>query len=311
MSASPGGADGLDDLRPLLLRIAQGLDEDLSLGALARAAGCSPFHFHRRFVQAFGETPRRHVERVRLERAAYLVAVTREPLVDIGLAVGFRSHETFSRAFQRRFGRSPRDYRQVARRQQADRAERNRGFRGEGCTLSEVRFVNLRPTCLIALHRVGPYGSFVLPPFSSGDEWWARLAGWAARRGIATQPVAWGFYPSDPGMTPPAQQRSEVCLPVSQPVEGEDDIRCVRFEGGPHAVIEHLGPYETVDQAYRGCADGVRRSGRYDFLEGPPLQVFRAWNIGGDRRLHHCEVCFPVRRRPWAQETSRTTAASA
>lgn len=296
MSGSPGGAEALGDLRPLLLAIEQGLDEDLSLEALALRAGCSPFHFHRRFVQAVGETPRRHVERVRLERAAYLVAVTRELLVDIGLAVGFRSHETFSRAFQRRFGRAPREYRRIAREQQAARAERNRAFRGDGCTLSEVRFVNLRPTWLLALHRIGPYGGFLLPPFSLGDGWWGRLAAWAAERGVATQPVAWGFYPSDPGLTPPAQQRSEVCLPIGGPVAGDGEVRCIRFEGGLHAVIEHLGPYETVDQAYRGCADGVRRSGRHQFGDGPPLQVFRSWNIGGDPRLHHCEVCFPVRR---------------
>lgn len=296
MSGSPGAAETLD-LRPLLLAIEQGLDGDLSLETLARRAGCSPFHFHRRFVQAVGETPRRHVERVRLERAAYLVAVTRESLVDIGLAVGFRNHETFSRAFQRRFGRAPREYRRVAREQQAQRAVRNRAFRGDGCTLSEVRFVSLRPTWLLSLHRIGPYGSFVLPPFAPGDDGWARLAAWAAERAIATQPVAWGFYPSDPGVTPPAQQRSEVCLPIGREVDGEGDVRCVRFEGGPYAVMEHLGPYETLDQAYRGCADGVRRSARYHFGDGPPLQVFRAWNIGGDPHLHHCEVCFPVRRR--------------
>ena len=33
------------------------------------------------------------------------------------------------------------------------------------------------------------------------------------------------------------------------------------------------------------------------FRDGPPLQVFRAWGIGGDPELNHSEVCFPIRRR--------------
>jgi len=294
VSGSPSAAE---DFRALLLRIEQEPDADLSLEALAGAAGCSPFQFHRRFLRAVGETPRRHVERVRLERAAYLVAVTEDPIVDIGLAVGFHSHETFSRAFHRRFGRPPRDYRRAAQQQQNARAERNRAFRGDGCSLSEVRFTVLRPTWLLAVHRIGPYGAFRMPPFGEQDDGWRPLADWAAARGIVTQGVAWGFYPSDPGLTPPDQQRSEVCLPIGQEVGGDERVRCVRFEGGPYAVIGHLGPYETMDQAYRGCADGIRRSSQYVFAEGAPLQIFRAAAIGEDPDLNHCEICFPVRRR--------------
>jgi AraC family transcriptional regulator len=38
-------------------RIAGGLDEALDLEACARAAGLSPFHFHRVFRGMVGETP--------------------------------------------------------------------------------------------------------------------------------------------------------------------------------------------------------------------------------------------------------------
>jgi transcriptional regulator GlxA family with amidase domain len=128
-----------DDLAALLLRVEAALDDDLTLASMAREAGYSPFHFHRRFAARLGETPAKHVARMRLERAAYLVAVTDAPLTDIGLAVGFQNHETFARAFRRRFGRAPSQYRRDAYAALAERKERTRDFRGDGCRLSEVR----------------------------------------------------------------------------------------------------------------------------------------------------------------------------
>lgn len=287
-----------DDLAALLLQVEEGLDGQLRLKALAREAGYSPFHFHRLFSRRLGETPAKYVERRRLDRAAYLVVVTEASLIDIGLAVGFGSAETFSRAFRRRFGAPPRDYRRMARVSLKARADANAGFRGAGCELSEVRFVSLKPASLIAIRRVGPYGEGHLPPFAPHDRYWNVLEAWARERGVSYQREAWGFFPDDPNLTPPERLQSDLCLPVDEAeVAGEGEIRPLSFEGGAYAVIEHLGPYATVDQAYRGCADGIRRSGKYVFREGAPLQVFRKWSIDGDPDLNLSEVAFPVARR--------------
>jgi hypothetical protein len=46
------------------------LQEPIQLKDMATAACLSPFHFHRAFKRAFGETPHRYFTRHRLERAA-------------------------------------------------------------------------------------------------------------------------------------------------------------------------------------------------------------------------------------------------
>lgn len=283
-----------EDLAALLLQVEAGLDGAITLGSLAAEAGYSPFHFHRLFSSQLGETPAGYVHRMRLERAAYLVAVTEAPLIDIGLAVGFGAAETFSRAFRRRFGMAPRAYRKAARANLKARAEVNRDFRGDGCQLSEVRFVTLKPTVLISLRRVGPYGQDHLPPFAPHDRYWGGLEDWAKARGVAYVREAWGFFPDNPYVTPPERLRADICLPVAGDVEVDGPVRRLAFEGGAYAVIQHLGPYETIAQAYTGCADGIRRSTRYVFREGPPQQVFRRWEIDGDPEMNHSEVAFPV-----------------
>ena len=171
----------IQDVIPLLIDVQSNLDRDISLETLARQYGYSPFHFHRFFSHAVGETPKQHVDRLRLERAAYKLAITSETVLEIALSVGFKNHETFSRAFKRTFGCTPFDYRRACRAAQQERLERQRGFRGDGCSLSDVRFVTLPAATFLAVRRYGAYADCVTP-FVEADTYWNDLARWAKLR---------------------------------------------------------------------------------------------------------------------------------
>jgi AraC family transcriptional regulator len=287
----------LDTIAPLLIGVQTHPERDVSLTSLAREWGYSPSHFHRLFTQTVGETPKAHVERVRLERAAFRVAVENSPFLDIALAVGFRNHETFTRAFKRQFGVTPTAYRHAARRAQNERLERMRTFRGDGCTLSETTFLTLKPMILLALRRIGPYADYSnLPPFYEGDGFFTRIAAYADRRGLAYRRVPISIPYDDPTMTPPHLQHLDACLPLVRSADGEGDITRLEFAGGLYGAIEHRGPYETLDQGYRTLADGIRRSGHFSFRAGPPVQIFREWSADGDRAANLTEIYFPVQR---------------
>jgi AraC family transcriptional regulator len=90
------------------------LDGDLSLDALGRRMGRSSFNVQRAFRKLVGETPKQYTQRLRLERAAARLAATGEPVLGIALSAGFANHETFTRAFRRRFACSPSQYRAFA-----------------------------------------------------------------------------------------------------------------------------------------------------------------------------------------------------
>jgi transcriptional regulator GlxA family with amidase domain len=101
----------LQELQPVLKFAAKHPEADLSLRALAHAARLSPFHLHRMFSAAAGETPKQYTLRLRLDRAASMLLTSRDTVLDIALACGFQSHEVFSRAFRRRFGMNLAAYR--------------------------------------------------------------------------------------------------------------------------------------------------------------------------------------------------------
>ncbi|MEO8360863.1 MAG: AraC family transcriptional regulator [Vicinamibacteria bacterium] len=87
------------------------LDETVRLPELARRSNLSPFHLHRHFRKAFGETPQAYRTRQRLERAAIALQAGEAPVTNIALDAGFSSLGSFSALFKRRFGRSPIQYR--------------------------------------------------------------------------------------------------------------------------------------------------------------------------------------------------------
>lgn len=85
-----------------------------SISELAQEVRLSPTHLRRLFQQETG----RHLSHVLLERklmnAAHLLASTDMPVKEIAYAVGYGHHSSFVRAFERGFGRAPKDYRDSA-----------------------------------------------------------------------------------------------------------------------------------------------------------------------------------------------------
>lgn len=77
---------------------------------MASAAGLSPRHLHRVFVDAVGSTPARWLEGVRLDAACRHILQGRSITRSAQLS-GFGSDETLRRAFARQLGTTPSEYR--------------------------------------------------------------------------------------------------------------------------------------------------------------------------------------------------------
>lgn len=78
---------------------------------LAEVAGLSARHFSRLFTAEVGESPARFVDRIRVESARRELETSPAGLPVIARRCGFGSAETMRRAFQRRLGVAPDDYR--------------------------------------------------------------------------------------------------------------------------------------------------------------------------------------------------------
>jgi transcriptional regulator GlxA family with amidase domain len=96
----------------LQLWILDHLDRDLSVPRLAEAAGMSERHLSRRFKAETGASPADYVERVRVEEARHRLETGSAQLKDLARQCGFADEQTLRRAFRRRLGVLPSDYRE-------------------------------------------------------------------------------------------------------------------------------------------------------------------------------------------------------
>lgn len=87
------------------------LSEPLRVSDLAAHCGLGIRRFHQLFDEAFGTTPHRYLQRLRLDTALALLCDPRQTLAEVALTVGFADQSTFTHAFTRRFGLAPGQWR--------------------------------------------------------------------------------------------------------------------------------------------------------------------------------------------------------
>jgi transcriptional regulator GlxA family with amidase domain len=98
-------------LRELQGWIADHLDEDLRVETLAARSAMSTRNFARAFRRETGMTPAAYVEVARVEAARQRLERSTEPVEQIAARTGFGTPETMRRAFARRVGVPPAEYR--------------------------------------------------------------------------------------------------------------------------------------------------------------------------------------------------------
>jgi len=91
--------------------IEEHLGEDIAPGDVARHAGISQWHFQRIFKSLTNETLKMYIRSRRFAVALELLEQADLPLIQIALASGFDTQESFTRAFKKAFDVTPGAYR--------------------------------------------------------------------------------------------------------------------------------------------------------------------------------------------------------
>lgn len=245
------------------LYIQENLDGDLSLESLAEVAQTSPYHFHRVFKGQTGETLAEYVRRVRLEQSSILVKHTDRAIVDIAFTAGYGTHEAYTRAFVRRFGISPSQFREGV----IPKMNYQKGNKTMSTTTYDVRIVDLEPLNVAGLRHVGPYQN-AGPTFQ-------RLCQWAGMNGLFNaEAKLLGICHDDPNVTDESKIRFDCCITVGESFQADGDILKQTLEGGRYAVLRHTGPYTELAPTYDWFFS-VWLSGSGEQLRDlPPFEIY-------------------------------------
>ena len=280
----------IERLLPALVHAQTHLEDDLSLDALAGKAFLSPHHFHRTFKRVLGETTRQYVERIRLERAAFLLGLQTDSILGVGIDVGYPRPETFSRAFKRHFGQTPRQYRAMwqTRLRTAPPGTR-KGLEEHGeASLGATRIRRVGAMHVAFIRHVGPYEA--VPPSLFNE-----LITWGRDE---PQPLLLGLGHDSPAITPVDKLRFDACLRVSKPFRADGRIGCQEIPGGILATTQHVGPYSTLTAAWGEVFGRVMALKGYRTPGLPVLEIYDATELNPDYRLNQTELCM------WLESTT-------
>lgn len=250
------------DLLQLLHDLRARLSGDVSLEALAVRAGWSPFHLHRAFRQVTGETPKQYTQRLRLERAAVSLVTSSDSVLRIAVNEGFASHEVFTRAFRRHFGRTPAGYRAAALKGAGagTRARHAAVTEATGpCVglfhmpLTQSQRRSTMPTLSIARRELTESPVLFVRLRAARQELPAAIAEgvgktymYAQKAGAALAGHPFTRYVSSgPGLL-----AIEVGMPLAAAAPGEGDVESGSLPAGPAAVAVHAGPYDQLSETY-------------------------------------------------------------
>jgi AraC family transcriptional regulator len=262
----------------VLVRIQQQLDAPLSLEQLAALACFSPYHFHRIFTGMLGESLKSHIRRLRLERAASRLKLSRMPVIEVALEAGYDSHEGFSRAFKSAFRSSPSGFRHLkgacwqawARSGvHYDKAQPLKNFKTTR-TLNQnmkVTIKKIEPMRVAFLRHLGPY--------SQCGATWDKFLTFLGKEGLLGGDAMFiGICHDDPDITPPEKVRYDACVTVGPDFTPQGEIGVQTIPGGEYAVMTHFGPYGQLGQSYaKLLGQWLPRSGR-ELRSSPCFEVY-------------------------------------
>lgn len=237
------------------------LNSAINLNDLADVAHISGFHFHRIFKSSLGESPGEYIQRLRLEKAIFRLQTTRQTLTEIAEQTGYQSPHALSKAFKKRFGKSPSAYRE----QPSDLSVpvESPGFiRVE----PEIREISSRQ--VITVRVVNPYEHAEAFAYA-----WQKLLRFAEASGVPGDGSGHEYFTLSRDIstiTRPNLCRIYACITATPGIRPKGEFGSQTIEGGTYAVFTYKGAYRN--------------------LEGLYCFIYRSWIPGSEYELRN--ICF-------------------
>jgi AraC family transcriptional regulator len=103
----------LDQVQRGIDYVEANLDSDIALGDVAKEAGISQWHFQRIFKALTNEALKSYIRSRRLANTLDKLLASDARILDIALAAGYESQESFTRAFKKAFDMTPNEFRKI------------------------------------------------------------------------------------------------------------------------------------------------------------------------------------------------------
>ncbi|CAA6828500.1 MAG: Unknown protein [uncultured Sulfurovum sp.] len=270
------------------------LDDELDVLELAKVAGYSHFHFCRIFKMQVGESVMSYTTRLRLERASSEVSRGKKSMINIALDAGYKTPTGFLKAFKKRFGTTPSNYKSSSKELLSKYKENN---------MENVQIVQRDEAYVVFTREMGEYEK-------SSKIAWQRLSESmnSLNTVFAKNPPtiemnlgegngeALGICHDDPEVTDESNIRYDAALAWGkQEIEelAKYDFETKSIVGGKYAMVEYMGGAETAEKSWYGLYAWIEKNG-YEFRDAPAFEKYiNAWNETDETKIQ-TEIYVPI-----------------
>lgn len=280
------------------------IDTNLSIEELSNAAGFSKYHFSRIFQGMLQEPLAHYVNRIRMERALFLLAHRADKnMTEIAYDLGFSDSAVFSRTFKNYFGISPREYRKEYSKNCKETfllSAYNKGavkkeWEGNRSPVTgDITLENMLEKQVAYVRHIGTYETLA----KEYPRLIQTLFDYAMAQDLLVNDKNWvlTMYHDNPEFGKETQFRTSLCLTVPDDLTIEEDgiLGKMTLEGGLYAV----GHFQIQQDQYGDAWDymyqeWIAGSG-YVPRDYSPFEVYRNVPTTGDNNIHQVDIYLPI-----------------
>lgn len=276
-----------------IVYIENNLHEPLNAVMVSHAVSYSYYHFHRHFLFVMGETIGSYIRSRRLTQAGYELVHSETKILDIALSLYFESAESFSRAFKKKYGVAPREYRKKGVDVLIASHPATAPETLPGCAACPPEIVTVRPMRVAGL-------SFSMsiadnPSIAMWDKLNARLA---ALPDVPPAVSRYGFYGAEDECRETTFHESSEATAFIGVAWGDrpvpEGMRAKAFAGGRYARFIHRGSVATLLATYRYIWGVWFPQSGYALADREDFECYTDQFLGPFDSDSAIEIYFPV-----------------
>jgi len=279
-------------IRNVMLYLDNNLDRFVSIGALARIACFSPFHFQRIFQTVTGETVLQYQQRKRLELAVQLLRESSRSIIDIALSIGYQTPTSFNKAFKKWIGTTPTSFRQQSDLRPLSSFEPLLQTGNVKKSVYPHRIDDLPEMQFAFIETQGLWkGSFV----KAGQPAFKKAYEIIRRQGLNVNGNHWiGMIPFKPERYTDAMARFRFGILFNQQIDVQQPLSTMKVAAGRVAIFEHRGPYEYLLQTWALAYNGWLPRSNEILRDMAPYEIYmnNPWNTPPEQWV--TRVCVPI-----------------
>lgn len=280
------------------------LGQSMSIEELAGAAGFSKYHFSRIFQGILHEPLAHYVNRIRMERALFLLAHrTDKNMTDIAYELGYTDSAVFSRAFKNYYGVSPKEHRKEYSKNCKDSfllSEYNKNtakkeWAGDPFPVTgQITIENLEEKQVAYVRHTGTYETLAKEYVNLMQT----LFDYARKQHLLVDGQNWvlAIYHDNPEFGDESQFRTSLCLTVPEGIGIQEDgiLGTMKLEGGLYAVGHFQIQQEQYGDAWNYMYQQWLTGSGYIPRNSYPFEVYRNDPYVSERHIHEVDIYVPI-----------------